>query len=125
VLFVKDDRLQFILGNYRYIAPSMISDTSVGLDNPLNTRDSGTATLVPGPFQTLHETDRRNLKNRWLLIDFKSLLQNGEKAPSVVPVPETETSLEERLRTLKRLRDEGLITEEEYSQKKQDLLKEF
>jgi hypothetical protein len=33
--------------------------------------------------------------------------------------------VEERLRDLKRFRDQGLITEAEYAQSKQDLLKTF
>ena len=62
-----------------------------------------------------------------LLIDYTSLLQ----APTVAPTPSVSTplkeeradrSLEDRLRTLKKLREQGLITEEEYSEKKKRLL---
>jgi predicted patatin/cPLA2 family phospholipase len=39
--------------------------------------------------------------------------------------PEMPQGLEEKLTTLKRLREQGLITEEEYQEKKKELLKEF
>lgn len=42
-------------------------------------------------------------------------------APPAPPAP----GVEERLRGLKRFRDQNLITEEEYSRQKQDLLKEY
>ena len=53
------------------------------------------------------------------------------RAPSVMaqtvslPQPVPPSSLEERLLRLKRLRDQNLITEEEYTKKKQELLKEL
>ena len=52
-------------------------------------------------------------------------------SPAVVPLPDAKpaplsaATVEERLQTLKRFRDQGLITEEEYARKKQELLKEF
>jgi len=58
----------------------------------------------------------------WLVIDYADFPD-----PAVRPIEEAETpeTLEERLRALKRFRDEGLITEEEYREKKQSLLKDF
>ena len=44
--------------------------------------------------------------------------------PQSSPTP-TQASIEERLRGLKRFRDQNLITEEEYSRQKQDLLKAY
>lgn len=50
-------------------------------------------------------------------------------SPASVPVQEKAkdpgTPAEQRLRTLKRLRDENLISEEEYQQKRRDILKEL
>lgn len=46
-------------------------------------------------------------------------------APGPAPVPEPATSTEQRLRTLKRLRDENLISEEEHQQKRREILKEL
>ena len=47
--------------------------------------------------------------------------------PMAVPTPAmpVEPSLEERLRVLKKLRDQGLITEDEYRNKKKQLLDRF
>ncbi len=45
--------------------------------------------------------------------------------PVPPPQPPPAGSVEERLRTLKRLRDQNLITEEDYAKKKQELLKEI
>ena len=44
------------------------------------------------------------------------------RSPKIVPAP---LSIEERLHVLKRLQAQGLITEEEYRAKKQELLKRF
>ena len=48
-------------------------------------------------------------------------------SPIVVPppAPRIEPSLEERLRVLKKLREQGLITEDEYRDKKKQLLDRF
>ncbi|HEY3197644.1 MAG TPA: SHOCT domain-containing protein, partial [Nitrospirales bacterium] len=48
----------------------------------------------------------------------------ARKELSVPPAP-NELSLEERLLVLKKLRDQGLITDEEYRQKKKQLLDRF
>ena len=45
--------------------------------------------------------------------------------PAPPPMPPPSANLEERLRNLKRLRDQNLITEEDYTKKKQELLKEI
>jgi predicted Zn-dependent peptidase len=49
--------------------------------------------------------------------------------PPAVPEPRpsgaTGASLEEKLKNLKRLREQNLITEEEYARTKQELLKDF
>jgi hypothetical protein len=46
----------------------------------------------------------------------------AKKAPQAEPVPAT---LEEKLETLKRLRDKGLIDKDEYQTRKQRLLDEY
>lgn len=62
----------------------------------------------------------------WLVIDYADfpdqVLEPGTAPVSTEVAPLT---LEERLRTLKHLRDEGLITEEDYTEKKKTLLKDF
>lgn len=56
----------------------------------------------------------------WLVIDYADFPD-----PAAEPMLSTPGTLEERLRTLKHLRDENLITEEEYRDKKKSLLKSF
>ena len=153
VIFIQENRLHFILGNYRYI-PSVkradiyrsiddrLHSTGFGVNHPLDTRDIGSASLIPGPFQSLHPTQEVKLKERWLTIDYSGLLDHekdaikSEKKPiqeerALTYPSETSTStlpkedLKKRLETLKQWWEEGLITEEEYSQKKKELLKEF
>ncbi len=143
VLFVKEDRLHFILGNYKHIPPvkrtdiyrqvdDRIQDSTIGINNPLNTKDIGVVSIVPGAFQEIRETEKDNLKDRWLMIDYKTLLQAKKSphgpemtSPSKTSITLPKPTLEERLKTLKKWKEEGLISEEEYTEKKQDLLKEF
>ncbi len=63
----------------------------------------------------------------WLVIDYTHFPAPGTETQvgSESPTLEPKKSLEERLRTLKHLKEEGLITEEEYNQKKQSLLKDL
>ncbi len=60
----------------------------------------------------------------WLVIDYADF-PNPESPTTVRSPALPPATLEERLRTLKRFRDEDLITEEEYREKKQSLLKDF
>ena len=123
IVYVKDDRFGVILGNYRYLpAP----DTNVTYDpflDPLDPQGNQTVRIAPGPFQELYNSTRSSLKNRWLLIDYKALLSSSPEQET--KTPEMPQGLEEKLTTLKRLREQGLITEEEYQEKKKELLKEF
>jgi hypothetical protein len=123
VVYVKDDRFGVILGNYQYLPTP---DANMGYDSlsdPLDPQGIQTVTIVPGPFQELYQSERSRQRNRWLLIDFKTLLSSSPEQP--IKAPEVPAGLEEKLSTLKRLRDQGLITEEEYQEKKKELLKEF
>ena len=46
-------------------------------------------------------------------------------APAAQPPSSRSLTVEEHLRDLKRFRDQGLITEDEYAKEKQELLKGF
>ncbi len=61
----------------------------------------------------------------WLVIDYADFPDPALQVPEPANIAPTAKTLEERLRTLKHLRDERLITEEEYREKKQSLLKDF
>ena len=69
-----------------------------------------------------------------LLIDYEAQLATPAVPPSALspakplggaPPPAIDPSLEQRLRGLKNLRDQGLITEDEYRDKKKQLLNRF
>ena len=125
VVYVKDDRFALILGNYQYIPNPDARDMYNQFLDPLDTQGMQTATIVPGLFQELLQTDRRSLKNRGLSIDYKGLLAFQPQQQLKTQETQTPPDLEEKLTTLKRLRDQGLITEEDYQEKKKELLKEF
>ena len=123
VVYVKDDRFVVILGNYQYIPMPGANAAYDQFSDPMEPQGNQTITIVPGPFQELYKSERSRLKNRWLLIDYKALLSSSPEQQT--KTPEIPAGLEEKLNTLKRLRDQGLITEEDYQEKKKALLKEF
>lgn len=125
VLFVKDAKLNVIIANYR--ASQRLGDDNtpgVRYQDPLAKMGPQTHRLVPGPFQELHPTEGPDLEDRWLLIDTKGLLaSSAPEAPAGGPKPPE--TLEEKLTTLKKLLDQGLINLEDYEAKKKELLKDY
>jgi hypothetical protein len=100
--------------------------------------------LVPGEHRTVVEEEgfhRRLVTSSLpsLSIEYKQMLlaesvsssnpqksqTPGHLSPSPSQTSRPSLSLEERLQILKRLRDQGLITDEEYKTKKQQLLGQF
>jgi hypothetical protein len=61
----------------------------------------------------------------WAILPLAARTQVVMAHPVSPPQPVPAASLEERLLGLKRLRDQNLITEEDYAKKKQELLKEL
>jgi hypothetical protein len=61
----------------------------------------------------------------WLLLPLEAKAMTGMIQPVAPPPAIPSASLEERLRSLKHLRDQGLITDEDYLKKKQELLKDL
>lgn len=123
VIYVKEDRLVIILGNYQYTSPAGADDRYNRIMDPLDPQDGQTVTIIPSVFQEPFRAERRSLKNRGLSIDYKALLASHPEQPA--QTPDIPPGLEEKLSALKRLRDQGLITEEDYQGKKKELLKEF
>lgn len=143
VAFIKDKRLNIILGRYLMGNQPGSPDIPVG-GKPLPASNDQDFYAIPGKFQSLVD-DRKApggnevvFSRRWLVIDYASFLNappESAAAPQVAPSPEpgkTEPTpapppmtLEEKLKTLSDLKEKGLITEEEYNQKKQELLKSF
>jgi hypothetical protein len=137
--FVEGQRLHLVLANYRHSVSMMRIRDQLWKD-PLHSDTSPSYDIVPGPNQTIGRekglVGLLSAEAPELLIDFKTLL-GAKPLPSPalspagsrkdVPAPPSpdEPSLEERLRVLKNLRDQGLITDEEYRQKKKQLLDRF
>jgi hypothetical protein len=138
--FVKEARLHLVLANYRY-AVTMRTVRDVVWQDPMWTKAGPFYDFVPGEHQTVQpeNAERPGLFTTTLpslSIEYKQLLlaqstaspagQKGQTQHQVLPLPSqtrpSPASLEERLQTLKRGREEGLITDEEYRSKKQQLL---
>ena len=136
IVFIKDQRLHFILARHRLGNQPGRPDISVD-GNPFPGSSDQSYYVVPGRFQKLIEDTTapgggENLfPKRWIAIEYVALLNappeplNPEPAPGEPRQALPELSIEEKLETLKRLNEKGLITEEEYSNKKQELLKSF
>ncbi len=141
--FVSGQSLHLVLANYRF-AITMPSVRELLWQDPMWTQAGPSYDLVPGTYQTVvrEEGSPRRLLTATLpslSIEFKQLLlaeslssPAAEKSPSPKQLSDqpnkpssTSLSLEERLQILRRLRDQGLITEEEYRSKKQQLLDRF
>jgi hypothetical protein len=138
--FVKDRRLHLRLDHFRTPLGNGAPLTAVEQPEPGQTGKRETDfTLVEGPHLA-----HRKYKNwlglsesdpHWLIADYAVLaaepLPVDPRAAAELPAPPQPPSdvppvgLEEKLRTLKRLREEGLISEQEYIEKKRALLKDF
>ncbi|MEP6601001.1 MAG: hypothetical protein ABJB49_04235, partial [Nitrospirota bacterium] len=119
--FVEGPRLHLILANYRH-SVSMKNIRDELWQDPLHSNSSPSYQIVPGPNQTLGR--EKGLVGLWttdaseLLIDYKALLEMKPSPPAILspvgspvvvpaPAPRIEPSLEERLRVLKKLREQG------------------
>lgn len=141
--FVSGQSLHLVLANYRF-AITMPTVRELLWQDPMWTQAGASYDLVPGTYQTVVREEvfsRRLLTSTLpsLSIEYTQLLlAESLSSPAVQKSPSPELlpaqpnkasssnlSLEERLQILKRLRDQGLITEEEYRTKKQQLLNRF
>lgn len=138
--FAEGDRLNLRLTNYRHVV-SMASVREQLWDDPLHSSGDRYYAVVPGDYQSATLVgggsfgDVRGTAIPQLVIDYKGFF----KPPSVAkPAPKSDApplavSPEEgrsgdtaqKLRELKQLRDDGIITEEEYRTKKKQLLERY
>ncbi len=127
VIFIQDGRFALTLGNYRYAPPPGGIGGYKDFQHPLESKDAQVYSLIPGPYQELTDGPSRRLKNRTVQIDYARLLEAQPEEPPPAPGSPTplKETLEEKLRQLKRLYEQKLITEEEYKEKKKQLLDEF
>jgi len=138
--FVEGERLHLMLANYRY-AVTMSSVRKRLWDDPLQSMGDRSYTFAAGDYQSATLVgggplgDLRGTSIPRLAIDYKGLLKPPSAAkpvqksdapqPAVSPEQERGSDSAQKLRELKQLRDEGVITEEEYRTKKKQLLDRF
>src|SRR5438309_2247780 len=138
--FVEGERLHLLLANYRY-AVTMASVRKRLWNDPLQAMGSRTYTFAPGDYQSATLVgggfvgDLRGTSILRLAIEDKGLLKppsatkpaqkSDAPQPAVSPEQERGSDSAQKLRELKQLREEGVITEEEYRTKKKQLLDRF
>ncbi len=132
--FVKDTQLHLILGNYRE-AFTMSNIRELLWQDPLHMIAGALYEFVPGPYQSLPRED--NGLGTFLIPEAPQLAltyqQLSLSAPPVdgghekgsLPFANPDSSLEGKLQRLKQIRDDGLITDDEYAAKKKALLDGF
>jgi hypothetical protein len=129
-LFVKNDDLHVVLSNHRF-SVSLPGIRELLWEHPLYSEEP-LYDLVEGNYQTIGKQDLFAMKPTPLMmtIAYKGLLfgipdpskLDSEPSPSAAGHQSSERSIEENLEMLNRLRTQGLITEEEFQQKKKELL---
>lgn len=130
--YVEGTRLHLLLANYRFpLTMAAVRDQL--WDQPLYAYPPFYA-VAPGPHQTLQQRSiLRQLVAADLpevVIDYRPLLLARSQPPAPAeaaasPPPGPPLSVEESLQALKRWRENGLITEEEYQAKKRQVLERF
>src|SRR5438093_2859773 len=138
--FAEGERLHLRLATYRF-SVTMSSVRQQLWDDPLHSMGSRTYTFAPGDYQSATLVgggfvgDLRGTSILQLAIDYKGLLKPPSAAKpaqksdahqqAVSPEQERGSDSAQKLRELKQLREEGVITEEEYRTKKKQLLERF
>lgn len=126
--FVEGTHLHLLLANYR-LAVTMPSITDLLWRDPFYNNAPQFYNLAPGEHQTLGTAGKllgtimkSDIPN--LSIAYQPLLAksgNGENRASAAK----DSTLEQRLRTLMRFKEKGLITEQEFLEKRKKLLENF
>jgi hypothetical protein len=132
-VFVRDGRVHVLLANYRYVVSVQFVKEQIR-QSPLRPAGETYYEPVPGPSDIVRAfpDERRFLaparSGFEVIIDHRAALSGGSAAGSGHRSGDAETKegpegrLEERLRGLERLRDRGVITEEEYRRKRGQVL---
>ena len=140
--FVNGPSLYFVLAHYRY-AVTMPTIRERIWQDPLRPVSPSSYDLVPREFQTIvldssaagllsPSPSSLSIGYNQVLVGqppSSSAVENTQASSGLSPLPTRKfppsSSIEERLQTLKRLKDHGLITDEEYRTKRQQLLEQF
>jgi Short C-terminal domain len=132
--YVKDAQLHLILGNYRE-AFTMSNIRELLWQDPLHMIAGALYEFVPGPHQSLPRED--NVLGTFLIPEAPQLALTYQQlflgAPPVdagqdkgaPPSTYPDSSLEGKMQRLKQIRDDGLITDDEFAAKKKALLDGF
>jgi hypothetical protein len=132
--YVKGAQLHLILGNYRE-AFTMSSIRELLWQDPLHMIAGALYEFVPGPHQRLLGED--NGFGTFLIPEAPQLALDYQELPWGAPPVDSghdkglpssvyqDFSLEGKLQRLKQIRDNGLITDDEYATKKKALLDDF
>jgi len=136
--FAQNGYLHLLIANYRYAVTVPLLQQQIR-DRPLRPKGESFYEFVPRGKQSVATEHTWDLPKP-LMAKFKELLVEMDELSSPIAGsrPEGEpsksmttnsgepvTPIEERLRTLDRLRSQGLITEEEYKLKRQQLLEQL
>ncbi|MDR4505643.1 MAG: SHOCT domain-containing protein [Candidatus Scalindua sp.] len=148
-MFIKNEELNIVFGSIHSKKSYNDSKAFAGrntnkLEDPLDAKGSSFWSLIPMGGQRLHKGHKN-----WLIIDLSNdmfgvtgdtEIETGEKSPMrnisstgsklvtderLVEEKKKYQGVREKLRGLKDLKDEGLISEEDYEVKKKELLGEF
>lgn len=129
--FVEEGQLHLLLANYRH-AVTVKAVLSTIRENPMRPASEALYELVEGPHQTVRADAGLGLGRVFravpeLVIDYRAWLTRPDKKleHSEAVAPQKPQALEDRLRALQRIWEQGLITEEEYRLKRQELLDEL
>ncbi|MGH9427368.1 MAG: SHOCT domain-containing protein [Terriglobia bacterium] len=112
--FAEEKRIHVLFANYRYLVTIPATARHLKL-NPLHAAGKPVYEIVPGKSLTVLT------ENRWALP--KPPLARVIEVIINETARDEDTGLEATFRRLKRLREEGLISEEEYQRKREELLK--
>ncbi len=137
-LFVEDSKLHFVLANYRQLVTMPFIQQEIW-HNPLKPAGETFYDIVQQPHQTLRTERRWDLTQSLrvtvpeLEIDYTALLilppdNQEQRTPAQSKGTFSqgeETQLVDKLRMLRQLHEEGLITEKEYRQKRQKLMEDL
>lgn len=125
IVFIKGKEVHFILANHH--TDISTERHAVRRDNPLLSYEPESFDLIPQAHQKT-KISRLPQGQEEIVIDYRRLTDDKRSVPvrqetgGGIPSP-VESQLKERLELLKNLRDESLITEAEYAEKKKELLK--
>jgi hypothetical protein len=132
--YVKGAQLHLILGNYRE-AFTMSNVRELLWQDPLHMIAGALYEFVPGPHQSLTREDdgigtflipqAPQLALTYEQLSSDTLPVDGGRGKEVPPSAYQDSSLEGKLKRLKQIHDEGLITDGEFAAKKKMLLDGF